>query len=113
VPLLLAARSIQGSSAAVIPLGISLLSGLLPRERAGSAIALISAMLGVGGALGLPLAGLVAEHLDFHALFWITTVAGVPLQRRPWWDAVFVLSVPGSEVALWRPCAVVRRTADL
>ena len=33
-------------------------------------------MLGVGGALGLPLAGLIGEHADFHALFWITAVAG-------------------------------------
>ncbi len=49
----------------------------MPRERVGSAIALISAMLGVGGALGLPLAGFVAEHADFHALFWITAAAGL------------------------------------
>ena len=41
-----------------------------------SAIALISAMLGVGGALGLPLAGLVAEHANFHVLFWITAAGG-------------------------------------
>src|SRR3954464_2749730 len=73
---LTAGRAIQGASAAAIPLGISLLAGLLPRERVGSAVALISAMLGVGGALGLPLAGLVAEHADFHALFWITAGAG-------------------------------------
>jgi predicted MFS family arabinose efflux permease len=49
----------------------------MPRERVGSSIALISAMLGVGGSLGLPLAGFVAEHADFHSLFWITTVAGL------------------------------------
>jgi len=76
VGLLIAGRAIQGASAAAIPLGISLLAGLLPRERVGSAVALISAMLGVGGALGRPLAGLVAEHADFHALFWITAGAG-------------------------------------
>ena len=70
-------RAIQGLSLAVVPLGISLLGTLLPRERAGAAIALISSMLGVGGALGLPLAGLVAETWDFHALFWITSVAGI------------------------------------
>jgi MFS family permease len=74
--LLIAGRAIQGVSLAAIPLGISLLSSLLPRERVGSAIALISSMLGVGGALGLPLAGVVAEHADFHVLFWITAAAG-------------------------------------
>jgi MFS family permease len=76
VPLLIAGRALQGASLAAIPLGISLLSSLLPRERVRSAIALISAMLGVGGALGLPLAGLVAEHSDFHVLFWITAAGG-------------------------------------
>jgi MFS family permease len=75
--LLIVGRAIQGASLAGIPLGISLLSSLLPRERVPSAIALISAMLGVGGSLGLPLAGLVAEHADYHVLFWITAVAGV------------------------------------
>ncbi len=74
---LIVGRAVQGASAAAIPLGISLLAALMPRERVGSAIALISAMLGVGGALGLPLAGFVAEHADFHALFWITSAAGL------------------------------------
>ncbi len=77
VALLIVGRGIQGISTAAIPLGISLLSRLLPRERAGGAIALVSAMLGVGGALGLPFAGIIAEHFDFHALFWVTGVAAV------------------------------------
>src|SRR6476661_8263267 len=74
---LIVGRSIQGASAAAIPLGISLLAALMPRERVGSSIALISAMLGVGGSLGLPLAGFVAENADFHMLFWITSAAGL------------------------------------
>ncbi len=72
--LLIIGRAIQGASAAAIPLGISLLASLLPRERVPAAIALISAMLGVGGSLGLPLAGVVAEHADYHVLFWIIAV---------------------------------------
>ncbi|OAA21748.1 Sugar transporter [Frankia sp. EI5c] len=76
VALMIVGRAIQGVSTAAIPLGISLLVSLLPRERVGSAIALISSMLGVGAALSLPLAGLVAEHTDFHALFWIMVVGG-------------------------------------
>ena len=77
IGLLIVGRAIQGASLAAIPLGISLLSSLLPRERVASAIALISAMLGVGGALGLPLAGVIAEHFDFHVLFWITAAVGL------------------------------------
>lgn len=77
VGLLIAGRAIQGLSAAAIPLGISLLSTLVPREQAGTAIATVSAMLGVGGALGLPLAAFVAQNADFHMLFWITAGAGI------------------------------------
>lgn len=75
VALLIAGRAIQGLSAAAIPLGISLLSSLVPRDRSGTAIATVSAMLGVGGALGLPLAAFVAQNADFHALFWVTAAA--------------------------------------
>ncbi|MET0928225.1 MAG: MFS transporter [Aeromicrobium sp.] len=77
IGLLIAGRAIQGASTAAIPLGISLLAVVMPRERVGSSIALISAMLGVGGSLGLPLAGFVAENADFHVLFWVTSVAGI------------------------------------
>ena len=75
ITVLIVGRAIQGLSAAAIPLGISLLATLLPKERRASSMALISAMLGVGGALGLPFAGLVAESGDFHLLFWITAAA--------------------------------------
>jgi MFS family permease len=74
---LIVGRAIQGASSAAIPLGISLLATLMPKERVASSVALISAMLGVGGSLGLPLAGFVAEHWDWHTLFWINTVVGV------------------------------------
>lgn len=76
VPLLILGRAIQGASVAAIPLGISLLASLLPRDKVGPAIALISAMLGVGGALALPIGGFIGEHLDFHWLFWITAIVG-------------------------------------
>jgi MFS family permease len=55
VPLIVG-RALQGLATGVIPLGISLMRDELPPERLGSATALMSASLGVGGALGLPLA---------------------------------------------------------
>lgn len=76
IGLLIAGRAVQGLSSAAIPLGISLLGSLVPREKAGTAVATISAMLGVGGALGLPLAAFIAQNADFHALFWVTAGAG-------------------------------------
>jgi MFS family permease len=74
---MVAGRTLQGLAAGVIPLGISIMRDELPAERLGSATALMSASLGVGGALGLPAAALLAENADWHVLFW--TAAGLGL----------------------------------
>lgn len=76
IEVMIVGRAITGASAAAIPLGISLIGQVLPAKRAGSGIALVSATLGIGGALGLPLAALVAEHSDYHVLFWICVAGG-------------------------------------
>ncbi|MET8905346.1 MFS transporter [Streptomyces sp. NPDC004538] len=69
-------RAMQGLSAAVIPLGISIMRDELPAERLAGATALMSASLGVGGALGLPAAALIADNLDWHMLFWVSGALG-------------------------------------
>lgn len=69
-------RGLQGLSAGVIPLGISIMRDELPAERLGSATALMSASLGVGGALGLPVAAFLAERTDWHVLFWMSAGLG-------------------------------------
>ncbi|HEY3501768.1 MAG TPA: MFS transporter [Actinocatenispora sp.] len=70
-------RTLQGLAAGVVPLGISIMRDELPPERLGGATALMSASLGVGGALGLPAAALLAEHADWHMLFWVSAALGV------------------------------------
>jgi MFS family permease len=75
VPLVIG-RALQGLAAGVVPLGISLMRDQLPPERLGSATALMSASLGVGGALGLPIASLVAQYADWHVLFWAAGAMG-------------------------------------
>lgn len=65
-------RSLQGAGSGVIALGISTLRDVLPPERLGSGIALISSSLGIGGALGLPIAAAVAEYSNWRILFWAT-----------------------------------------
>ncbi|MFC7382937.1 MFS transporter [Sphaerisporangium rhizosphaerae] len=71
-----AGRVLQGCAIGVIPLGISIMRDELPPERLPSAMALMSATLGVGGAIGLPLAAFIAQHADWHALFWMAAAAG-------------------------------------
>ncbi|MGV9562991.1 MFS transporter [Streptomyces sp. NPDC003480] len=63
-------RTLQGFAMGAIPLGIGLMRDMLPRERLGSAMALMSSSIGVGGGLALPAAALVAQHSDWHALFF-------------------------------------------
>ncbi|MGW9025023.1 MFS transporter [Streptomyces sp. NPDC055722] len=69
-------RALQGLASGVIPLGISIMRDELPAERLGSATAMMSASLGVGGALGLPTAAVIAENFDWHMLFWTSAVLG-------------------------------------
>ena len=70
-------RVLQGMAGGVIPLGISIMRDELPAERLGSATAMMSASLGVGAALGLPAAALIADNFDWHVLFWSSGAMGV------------------------------------
>ncbi|MFH8900923.1 MFS transporter [Streptomyces coeruleorubidus] len=75
--LMIAGRTLQGFAMGAIPLGIGLMRDMLPRERLGSAMALMSSSIGVGGGLALPAAALVAQHTDWHALFYGAAGLGV------------------------------------
>jgi len=72
--LVVAGRALQGLSMGAIALGISIMRDELPAERVGPAVARVSATLGVGGAVGLPVAALIAEKGSWHALFWVAAV---------------------------------------
>jgi MFS family permease len=74
---MIAGRTLQGFAMGAIPLGIGLMRDMLPRERLGSAMALMSSSIGVGGGLALPAAALVAQHTDWHALFYGAAGLGV------------------------------------
>ncbi|MGO1543652.1 MAG: MFS transporter [Gulosibacter sp.] len=74
---LLVARAIQGAGFGVIVTGISLLRDIMPPERLATSVAVVSATLGVGGALGMPLAAVVAENFDWRALFWLVSALSV------------------------------------
>lgn len=70
-------RALQGFAMGAIPLGIGLMRDELPREKLGSAMALMSSSIGVGGGLALPVAALTAQHADWHALFFGAAGLGV------------------------------------
>ncbi|MFJ2234385.1 MFS transporter [Streptomyces sp. NPDC087859] len=70
-------RVLQGLASGVIPLGISIMRDELPAERLAGSTALMSASLGIGGALGLPAAALIADNFSWHVLFWTSAALGV------------------------------------
>ena len=72
-------RGLQGFAISMIPVGISIMRDELPKEKVASATALMSATLGIGSALGLPLSGLIFEHLGWPAIFWLSAIVGVLL----------------------------------
>lgn len=73
---MITARAMQGVGMALIPIGIAIMRDELPRERVPLGVALMSATLAIGAGVGLPLSGLIAAHMDWHAIFWVTGVAG-------------------------------------
>lgn len=58
------------------PLGISIMRDVLPPKKLAGAVAIMSAAMGVGGALGLPIAAMIAEYANWHVLFWASAVLG-------------------------------------
>ncbi len=69
----LVGRALQGLAMGFIPVGISLMREITPPHLTSTAIASMSATLGVGGAVGLPLSAWIAQTGDWHTLFWVAT----------------------------------------
>ncbi|MGW5044912.1 MFS transporter [Streptomyces griseoluteus] len=85
ITVLITARALQGAAASVVPLSISILRDELPPHRRGSAVALMSSTVGIGAALGLPLAALVVQYADWHTMFWLTSALGALGVAATWW----------------------------
>ncbi|MEU8828523.1 MFS transporter [Streptomyces sp. NPDC048636] len=113
IGLLITGRALQGAALAVIPLGISIMRDELAPERVLSSVALMSSTLGIGAAVGLPVAALVVENADWHTMFWASAGLGlldialvlryVPestVRSRGRFDAVGTLGLSTALVAL-------------
>jgi MFS family permease len=92
IGLVVLGRSLQGAASSILPLSIAILREELPQERVPGAVALISASLGVGSSLGLPVAAIVAQNLDWHWIFVGTAVLGALA------SVAVVLVVPESRI---------------
>ncbi|MEI7030873.1 MFS transporter [Streptomyces pratensis] len=90
---MIAGRGLQGLGMGVVPLGISLLRDVVPAERLGPSIAVMSASMGVGGALGLPVAAAIAENTSWRVLFWVVAALALAV------GALILALVPGDRPA--------------
>src|SRR5947209_15470017 len=75
---MLIGRVVQGAAGGVFPLAFGIIRDEFPRDRVAGAVGLMSALAGVGGGVGVILAGPIVENLSIHWLFWLPLVVLVP-----------------------------------
>jgi predicted MFS family arabinose efflux permease len=73
---LLIGRSCQGVGLALLPLVMGVARDHLGPDRARTTLATLSVTTVVGIGLGYPVTGVIAEHLSFHAAFWLAAILG-------------------------------------
>ncbi|MDP9848744.1 MFS transporter [Streptosporangium lutulentum] len=113
IGVLIAGRALQGAALAVVPLGISIMRDELAPDRMLSSVALMSATLGIGAAVGLPVAALVVENADWHIMFWASAGIGLldivlvlccvpesPLRSRGRFDVLGTIGLSAALVCL-------------
>jgi EmrB/QacA subfamily drug resistance transporter len=73
---MIAGRALQGIGGGVFPLSFGIIRDEFPRQRVPTGIALLGATAGIGGAIGLPLGGLLVDHASYHWIFWLSAAMG-------------------------------------
>lgn len=73
----IAGRILQGVGGGIFPLCFAIIRDELPREKVAVGIGMISAVLAIGGALGLVIGGLLLDHASYHWIFWVGAGLGV------------------------------------
>lgn len=74
LPILLLGRVVQGAAGAILPLSIGIVRDELPAGKVSVGVGLLSAIFGIGGGLGIVLAGPIVDSLSWHWLFWLPLI---------------------------------------
>ena len=80
---LVAGRVVQGVGGGIFPLAFGIIRDTFPHQRVATAIGGISATFGIGGGVGLVLAGVIVDALSASWLFWLGLMA-LPAAAAIW-----------------------------
>jgi EmrB/QacA subfamily drug resistance transporter len=75
IAVLIVGRVIQGVAGGVFPLAFGIIRDTFPPDKVASGLGLVSAILGIGAGIGLPLSGVIADGIGVQWLFWISLIA--------------------------------------
>ena len=92
VEVMIFARVVQGVGGGVLPLTFGIIRDEFPSEKVAGAIGMAAALLAVGGAVGLVIAGPLVDALSYHWLFWLPALLTTAAALAAW------LFVPPSPV---------------
>ena len=77
LPMLIAARALQGTGAAVmLALTMTFVADTVPKDRVGSAMGVLGTMSAIGTALGPSLGGVLIAGFDWRAIFFVNLPLG-------------------------------------
>lgn len=82
--LVLLGRAMQGFGTTIVPIGVSLLRSVLPRDRAVVGIAMLSGTVGVGSGFGLPMAGVLLAAGGLQLTFLFSAMAAAVTATLVW-----------------------------
>jgi MFS family permease len=74
---LIIGRGLQGCGIGVLPLAMAVAKESLAPEKTTRGVALVSATLGVGGGLGLPMSGVLLGWFGWQSVFWVAAALSV------------------------------------
>ncbi len=75
IEILILGRVVQGAGGAIFPLSFGIIRDEFPPERVAGSIGIISSTFGIGGGVGLVVAGLCVDQLSVAWLFWLSVIA--------------------------------------
>jgi EmrB/QacA subfamily drug resistance transporter len=75
IEVVIAGRVLQGVAGGVFPLAFGIVRDTFPPAHVPGGLAIVSAIFGIGGGIGLPLSGVIVDNLDLQWLFWINLIA--------------------------------------